>query len=69
MSQLKYQALEVLILYQSVGQFRPVFQIDIDIYENYLGQSGDRILYGHITRLSTFIVCVSDEGFGEPAVC
>ena len=37
MSQVKYQALEVLILYQSVGQFRPVFQIGIDIYEK-IGQ-------------------------------
>ena len=34
-----------------MNRFRPVFQVDIEIYEDKLGQSGDRILSSHITKL------------------
>ena len=40
----------VFIIYHPVGQFRPVcFQVDIEIYEDKLGQSGDSIIFSHIT--------------------
>ena len=35
-----------------VGQFRPVFSVDIEIYEDKLGQSVDRIFSSHITKVN-----------------
>ena len=38
--------------YYFVGQFRPVFLVDIEIYKDKLSQSGDMILSSHITSNS-----------------
>ena len=38
------------------------FQVDIEIYEDKLGQSGDRILSSHITKL----ISVYDVYLGVP---
>ena len=34
------------------GPVQTSFQVDIEIYEDKLGQSGDRILSSHITNMS-----------------
>ena len=46
------------------GPIKTSFQVDIEIYEDKLGQSGDRIFSSHITKCDIFHVLVLQEYWG-----
>ena len=48
------------------------FQVDIEIYADKLGQSGNRILSSHLTNepvheISNNLVCATSKGSDQPA--